>query len=167
MIQDISMRLIGRLPLRFQTTAKQFLKFGVTGTIGAVVDFSIFALLTRVFDWTTTYQVLGLEISAANNVSVFLAIVGNFMINKFWTFRGTGGNVASQGASYFVFNVITWTLNQILMSFFTYHVPILEQVFGDQRDFIAKVLAIGIILFVNFAGSKFLIFRTKPASQQM
>jgi hypothetical protein len=32
-------------------------------------------------------------------------------------------------------------------------------IFGDQKDNMAKVLAIGIILFVNFLGSKLFIFR--------
>lgn len=162
MTSELVLRFVEKLPLRYQSTAKQFLKFGVTGTIGAIVDFSTYALLTRAFGWTTLYSIAGYEISAANNVSVFLAITSNFIINKYWTFSTTGGNVAAQGAGYLVLNIITWVFNQILMSFFAFQVPIFESLFGNQKDFAAKVAAIGIILFVNFFGSKFLVFRKKP-----
>ncbi len=160
---SVAFRLVEKLPARYQNTAKQFIKFGVTGTIGAIVDFSSYALLTRGFSWTATYHLLGQEISAANNVSVLLAILSNFLFNKRWTFRDTNKNIAGQGASYFVLNIFTWTLNQLLMSFFTYQVPWLEALFGQQKDFVAKALAIGIILFINFFGSKFLIFRKQTA----
>ncbi|MBI3251365.1 MAG: hypothetical protein HYZ62_00465, partial [Candidatus Andersenbacteria bacterium] len=78
-------KLILLLPLRYQRLATQFIKFGVTGAIGAAVDFSAYAFLTRAVGWVTLYSVWGYEISAANNVSVFLAIVSNFLFNKFWT----------------------------------------------------------------------------------
>lgn len=162
MLQAMTLRLVGLVPPRYQLATKQFLKFGVVGTIGALVDFSTYALLTRGLGWTTLYTVGGYEISAANNVSVFLAIVSNFVINRWWTFRGTGGNVASQGIGYLVLNVITWALNQFLMSYFTFQVTLFDTLFGDKKDFAAKALAIGIIMFVNFFGSKFIIFRKRP-----
>lgn len=163
MTSELALRLVAKLPPRYQNTAKQFIKFGVTGTIGAVVDFSTYAILTRGVGWVTLYSVAGYEISAANNVSVFLAIASNFIINKYWTFNSAGGNVAAQGIGYLILNIITWVLNQILMSFFAFQVPFFEAAFGDQKDFAAKVAAIGIILFVNFFGSKFIVFRKKPA----
>ncbi len=157
MTSELVMSLISRLPLRFQNIAKQFVKFGVTGTIGAVVDFSTYAFLTRLIGWNTLYDIAGYQISAANNISVFLAICSNFILNKYWTFRA-GGNVAGQGIGYLIMNVITWALNQLLMSYFAFHLPIFSQLFGDQKDFAAKAAAIAIILFINFFGSKFLIF---------
>ena len=152
-------RVLALVPTKHQLLVRQFLKFGITGTIGAMVDFGTYAFLTRVLDWTTLYNIAGFEISAANNVSVFLAIVSNFIINRLWTFRGNGGNVASQGLSYLLLNTFTWALNQFLLSFFAFKVPLFETLFGDQKDFVAKAAAIVIIMFVNFLGSKFLIFR--------
>lgn len=163
MVSTLALRAVQKLPARYQATAKQFLKFAVTGTIGAAVDFSTYALLTRGFGWTTFYTIFGYEISSANNISVFLAIASNFIFNKYWTFDKSGGNTAAQGAGYFVLNVITWALNQLLMSFFTFQVPLFATLFGNQKDFAAKVVAIGIILFINFLGSKFLVFRKKQA----
>ncbi len=158
MTSEIAVRLVAKLPPQYQTAAKQFIKFGITGTIGAAVDFSTYALLTRVVGWTTLYSIAGYQISAANNVSVLLAILSNFLLNKFWTFRA-GGNAAGQGIGYFILNTFTWALNQLLMSYFAFHLPIFAALFGEQKDFAGKAMAIGIILFVNFFGSKFIIFR--------
>lgn len=148
-------------PVRYQLAVRQFLKFGITGTIGAVIDFGTYNLLTRGFDWDASYVVFGQTIVAANNVSVFLAIMSNFILNKYWTFRNKEAEVAKQWTGYFILNVITWTLNQLLVSFFTFRVPLMVILFGSQRDNAAKALAIGLILGLNFLGSKFVIFKKK------
>lgn len=161
MLSAFGDKLVSIVPERYQNTAKQFIKFAITGTIGAVVDFGTFGLLTRVLHWDTTYTVWGTEIIAANNVSVFLAICSNFIINRTWTFHTTGGDAAKQGAGYFLLNIFTWGLNQVFVSLFAFHTPIFAQLFGDNRDLAAKAAAIIITLFINFFGSKLLIFRAK------
>ena len=156
---SLALQFIGRLPLQYQNIAKQFLKFGVVGVIGAIVDFGTYNILTRGFGWNDIYTIFGYQIIAANLVSVFLAIVSNFILNKYWTFRDTNEKVAQQWSQYFILNVITFILNQILTSFFAFRVPIIVAVFGAQADNAAKALAIGLILFLNFAGSKLVVFR--------
>lgn len=158
MLSSLVDTAIGFVPTRHQKTAKQFLKFGITGTIGAVVDFGTFAILTRLLGWTTTYVVLGTEIIAANNVSVLLAVCSNFLINRAWTFQDTEGNAAKQGMGYFILNAFTWVLNQILVALF-FKWQLLIDLFGDNRDLVAKVCAIVFILFINFFGSKLFIFK--------
>lgn len=159
MIADWIEKIIALLPPRLQLTARQFMKFFVTGIIGTLVDFSIYTFLTRLLGWTTTYFVFGFEVSAANNVSVFLAIICNFLINRSWTFRAGGGNITRQWSGYFGLNMFTWALNQAFVSLFAFHTPFFQSAFGDNKDLAAKVAAIGIILWINFLGSKFLIFR--------
>ncbi|PIT97851.1 MAG: hypothetical protein COT71_04105 [Candidatus Andersenbacteria bacterium CG10_big_fil_rev_8_21_14_0_10_54_11] len=156
-------RLVASAPPLYRTTAKQFIKFGVTGTVGAVVDFTTYNLLTRGLGWMTFYTVLGQKIIMANNVSVFFAIISNFVLNKYWTFRDSSTKVVRQWTGYFFLNVFTWALNQLLVSYFVFQVPLMADLFGNQRDNAAKALAIGIILFLNFFGSKFFIFRRQTA----
>jgi len=158
MLNSFVNAIISVVPPRHQKTAKQFIKFGITGTIGAVVDFSTFALLRDVLGWDTTYTILGLEIIAANNVSVFLAICSNFIINRTWTFHDTEGSAARQGTGYFALNVFTWALNQILVGLFNKW-PLFIFLFADQRAYVAKAVAIVLILFINFFGSKLFIFK--------
>lgn len=153
------------VPERYIGASKQFLKFGVVGTIGATVDFGSYNIMTRGLGWDTIYHVFGFEIIAANLVSVFAAIMCNFLLNKYWTFRNPSKSVLQQGAGYFTLNFITFVLNQILTSFFAFRVPIVGAVFGSQRDNAAKVISVGFILFINFFGSKFIVFRKKPVPE--
>lgn len=166
MMHNAATALVGKMPQRYQNTAKQFIKFAITGSIGAVVDFTSYNILTRGIGWDDIYFVFGYEIIAANLVSVFLAILSNFIFNKYWTFRDPNKAIVKQWAGYFTLNVITFLLNQIFTSFFAFRVPLTEAVFGTQKDNAAKAIAIGFILFLNFLGSKFMIFRRSPRVPQ-
>lgn len=146
---------------RYERVIKQFAKFFITGGTGAIVDFSIYNALYRFIGLHTVLIIFGQQLRVANLISVFCAIIWNFILNKFWTFSDHGGSLAGQWTGYFTLNVVTFILNQFITSFFIYHVPIYQQLFGSQVDNAAKATAIGLILFVNFFGSKFLIFRTK------
>jgi putative flippase GtrA len=159
MLQSLADGLLRLAPARYQRVARQFIKFGITGTIGAIVDFSTYNLLLRGLGFTAFYHVFGLQFAIANNISVFLAIISNFILNKYWTFRDPSKKIARQWLGFFVLNAFTWLLNQLLVAYFTFQVPLVALMFGSQKDNAAKALAIGIILFLNFFGSKFLIFR--------
>lgn len=163
-MRKLADKIVAAVPLRYQNIVRQFLKFGVTGVIGAVVDFSTYFVLTRLVGWDTILHPFGYEIIAANLVSVTLAISSNFILNKYWTFRDTDKDVVKQWSGYFSMNAVTFVLNQILTGFFAFHVPIIALIFGTRKDYVAKALAIGLILFVNFLGSKLLIFRRKTAT---
>lgn len=162
MLTSLVDSVLALVPPHHQKTAKQFIKFGITGTIGAIVDFGTFAFLTRVLDFNSTYTVLGTEVIVANNISVFLAVCSNFIINRTWTFQDTDGNATKQGIGYFALNTFTWALNQILVAFF-FALPLFITLFNENRDFAAKVCAIIIVLFINFFGSKLFIFRHAKA----
>jgi len=164
---------------------KQFIRFGVVGTIGAIVDFGSYGVMTRILSWETVYcfglfggssyatTLRGLAqcstphypVVAANMVSVFLAIVSNFTLNKFWTFRDKNTeNIAAQGMGYLVMSIIAWILNQVLTGFFASRFTILHEMFGSSVDVAAKVLAVLIVLFFNYSGSKFIIFRKRRST---
>jgi len=55
----------------------RFIKFAVVGIIGSVIDFGVFNLLTIVSGWSSTYS---------NMTSFTLAVINNFLLNRFWTF---------------------------------------------------------------------------------
>jgi len=161
MFRRTALKLVSLAPPQYQLAAQQFAKFLVTGTVGATVDFTIYNVLTRGFDWTVTYTIFGFDIIAANLVSVFLAIMSNFILNKYWTFRNNEKAVAKQWSGYFALNLFTFILNQLIVSFLTFQVPFMTVIFKGLKDNAAKVIAIGFILFINFLGSKFLVFRKK------
>lgn len=142
---------------------RQFVKFGIAGSLGFVVDMGTYLLLTRLAGWRTVFSVFGYEVIAPNMVSVLLAIIAVFLLNKYWTFRDPRAEeLTRQGIRFFLIYLTTYILNQILTSFFAFRVPPLAAIFGTAVDVAAKILAIGIILFLNFGGSKFLVFRGAP-----
>ena len=64
-------------------TAKEssrFLKFALVGIIGSVVDFGIFNLLATL---------IGIPAVSASIISFSVAVVNNFILNRYWTFPDT------------------------------------------------------------------------------
>jgi putative flippase GtrA len=55
----------------------RFMRFAVVGIIGAVVDFGVMNLLTRVFSMRLVW---------AGSISFIAAILSNFTWNRYWTY---------------------------------------------------------------------------------
>jgi len=128
----------------------EFFKFAVVGVTGTVVDFATYAILTRIFD---------LYYITATCISVFLAIVNNFFLNKYWTFKkGRSGKAKTEYVKFFVVSVVNYFLN-IGITWFIVEKTTAEAAFGTYEDFFAKVVAIGIVLFSNYFGNKFWTFK--------
>jgi putative flippase GtrA len=139
---------------------RQFFRFSITGSLGAAIDFGLYSLLTRFFHWPQGVRIGFVTLMPANLVSVLTAIVVMFFINKYWTFEDRRQEIMlQQGLGFLGFYLTTYMLNQILTTIFAFYVPTLRVIFGEMTDLAAKALAIGIILFINFAGNKLLIFR--------
>ncbi len=75
----------------------RFLKFGVVGAIGAVVDFGTFNLLT---------SLLGLWSVVASVVSFSAAVTSNFIWNRFWVYPDSRSKpLAAQAAQFAAVNL--------------------------------------------------------------
>jgi putative flippase GtrA len=55
----------------------RFIKFGIVGIIGSVIDFGVFNLLTVVFHFPAL---------PSSIISFLLAVINNFVLNRYWTF---------------------------------------------------------------------------------
>jgi glycosyltransferase involved in cell wall biosynthesis/putative flippase GtrA len=64
----------------------QLFRFAVTGLLNTLVDFGVFNLLIWLWGATDT-----LTISFINLLSVSLAIINSFFLNRHWTFASSGG----------------------------------------------------------------------------
>jgi putative flippase GtrA len=131
----------------------QFIKFGLTGVVGAAFDFSIFALLHSYFDWYYLY---------ANFVSVFVAICVTFVLNKTWTFRAKGKeNLRNQTTKFFTVAISNYFLQQLLLYLIVTYSGIgnLLGSYHDYEELVSKVIAICIVMFSNFFLNKFWTFR--------
>lgn len=128
----------------------EFFKFCVVGVSGTIVDFGTYAILTRL---------VGLYYLSATAISVFLAILNNFLLNKYWTFkRGKSGKARIEYIKFLIVSVVNYFLNLGIM-YFVVEFTQSEEIFGGNEDFFAKVVAIIIVLFSNYLGNKFWTFR--------
>lgn len=145
-------RFVSGLPMparRFAHSARvallaQFVRFGVVGVVGFGVDTA------------TVYALRGaLGLYAAGMVSYVVAASGNWLLNRFWTFRGRStGRAHRQWALFLAANLLGLVLNRgayvalIASSAVCVRYPVLAVAAGAIAG-----------MFVNFAVSRRLVFR--------
>lgn len=129
---------------------KRFIKFGIVGAIGTVVDYSIFNLFAYAF---------GLEEVIAQGISFTAAVTSNFILNRNWTFRDSRGKrLRVQLVQYVLVNVVGLIIRTPIFAFLSgafggllsgWQVP-----FGVDAIWLAHNLAlagaIGVVLLWNY-----------------
>lgn len=131
-----------------RTEIIRFLKFGVVGTIGAIVDFSVLNLGIQAF---------GLEKWLANTFSFFAAVLSNFTWNRLWTFPESRERpMGPQMVQFFVVNLFGYGINQLI--FLSLDRYIFEP-WGVLGYNLSKAIAIGVVLFWNFGANRVWTYR--------
>jgi putative flippase GtrA len=85
---------------------KKIVKFSVVGFTGAAIDFGLLALLVEVFAW---------PVLLANTCSFIVALVNNFWLNKFWTWRDKSDRHVRQFVKFSLTSVAGLAINTGLM----------------------------------------------------
>jgi len=131
---------------RFQLLL-EFLRFGVVGTIGFVVDTTVlYAGLA-----------LGLGLYGGRAVSYLVAATTTWALNRVWTFRGRGnGPVHQQWALFLLVNLLGFAMNYGTYAALIAFVPMVaaHPVLGVAAGAIAG-------MFGNFVLSRQLVFRAR------
>lgn len=136
---------------------KRFVKFAIVGAAGSITDFSVLNLLV---------QLMGAPLVIANTVSFTAAVIQNFLLNRRWTFPESQERQASgQLAQFVIVSVIGLGLNQLV--FLTLHHfwdTYWINWYGADIGFIvsyniAKLFAIGVVLFWNFTANRLWTYR--------
>ncbi|HEX2998634.1 MAG TPA: GtrA family protein [Armatimonadota bacterium] len=159
----------------------QFCRYSVVGFSGFIVDFGIYALLTRGFSFWQTHN------AYANFISFSCAVINNYIWHKRWTFRdacdfsltdppvaeGDSSAVAlgdwKQGKSplrqhgrqflvFVVVSVIGLLLNTTILVTLSRQ-TIMRMFFGQHADLVAKMIAVPIVWMWNFGANKLWTFR--------
>jgi putative flippase GtrA len=114
----------------------RFLKFMVVGVIGAVVDFGIMNLLTKLF---------GMALVWAGTISFICAVVSNFLWNRYWTYPDSRSRpISNQLLMFFIVNVAGLAIR----------LPILRFLEPPVRQF-SQHLALGVTLTPEFLAKNF------------
>jgi len=127
----------------------RFMRFAVVGIIGAVVDFGVMNLTSRLF---------GISLVVAGTISFIAAIFSNFTFNRFWTYPDSRSKpIVRQLTQFAVVSVaglvirvpVLALLEPVALRFFEWmhYSPL-------NADFLAKnftlAVAVVIVMFWNF-----------------
>ena len=135
-----------RTILRHPFVAKHgstFLRFVVCGGFGACIDFGTLHFLVAYRGWEEQYALL---------VSTGLALLFVFTMNRFFTFRAHGGETGPQLAKFFIVYLTAAGLNYVLT---------LSLIHVGVHYLLAKAIAIGTMMFFNYALLRGFVFRKK------
>ena len=132
--------------MRQRRGVRQFVKFGIVGASGFVVNLVIFTLLQRVVPNHTDAG----PYYAIYSIAFLAGGVSNYFLNRSWTFRSTGhaGKEAVQFLSVSVLALIVGLLVSALVAPWLGH--------GHKTWFVATVSGI----IVNFFANKYWTFRS-------
>ncbi|MFN8475589.1 MAG: GtrA family protein [Anaerolineae bacterium] len=131
---------------------KQFLKFALVGTLGAIIDFTVLNILVLHFGWPK---------AAANVASFTVAVLSNFTWNRLWTFEHARHQpMWPQLGQFALVNLIGLGINEIcFVGLDTY---LFEPLFGAVLGYnLAKASATIIVLFWNFIINRLWTFRQR------
>lgn len=134
----------------------RFLKFGLVGIIGAVIDFGIFNLLTSL----TPIPAL-----IASALSFIAAVISNFLWNRFWTYPDSRQKkFRNQLSQFVVVSVIGLVIRVILFTpienvLFNFTLRIINSSFFLTPKFIGHNLTLAIliiiVMFWNFFANRY------------
>ncbi len=133
----------------------RFLRFMGVGVIGAIVDFGVMNLLTRLFST---------PLVVAGTISFVCAVISNFIWNRYWTYPDSRSRpIMRQLAMFFIVNVagvairipILWLLEPPMFRFF----QSLSFRLSFTPDFLAKnftlAFAVGVVMLLNFFANRY------------
>jgi putative flippase GtrA len=109
------------------------LKYGLVGISGMAVDFSV--------TWLCKERI-GLNKYIANSLGFSLAVVNNFLLNRYWTFAQSQTAALPQFGKFTIISIGGLLINNLLLYLFINY--------SKTNFYIAKLLVIGIVFFWNF-----------------
>ncbi len=125
------------------TAVRQFLRFGLVGTAGFVID------TATVYGLRNSLGLYGAGVAA-----YVVAATGNWLLNRIWTFRGQGpGPAHRQWVRFMLANLVGFVLNRG-----TYAILIAYMPAAAAQPAIATAAGAVAGMFVNFSLSRRFVF---------
>ena len=171
-LSGLSGRLSSLLNEKRRRELMRFIKFGVVGAIGAVIDFSSFNALNAL-GWLEAVEVklpVGATLTGvgvAATISFVLAIISNFIWNRYWTYPDSRSRpLLAQFLTFFGINVAGLLIRvPLLESLRGPFAGMLETQFSlhdklatDLGNNIALALAVIAVMFWNFFINRYITY---------
>lgn len=120
----------------------RFVKFGVIGCSGMVVDFGVTWVCKEKLRWNKYLS---------NSLGFVLAATNNYIWNRLWTFHSTNKNVTREYGSFLLISVVGLGLNNLIIYLLHDHLHL--------NFYLAKIIAIGLVTIWNFGMNYLITFR--------
>lgn len=138
---------------------KKFIRFGIVGAIGSIIDFGIFNLLA---------SVIGLSAVLSSVISFSVAVINNFIWNRLWTFPETRNKpVAKQLTQFIIVSLAGLAIRTPLFAWLEkLLIPLAEKNFPNLLTptivghNLALAVVIGVVLLWNYFINKLWTFKT-------
>ena len=135
----------------------RFIRFAIVGAIGAVVDFSVFNILTGIFSYPAVL---------ASVLSFIAAVVSNFTWNRYWTYPDSRSkHISTQLVEFSIISLIGLAIRTplfvLLERLFSALFVAINLPYGSilKSDFLAHNLALAgaiiVVMFWNFIVNRY------------
>jgi dolichol-phosphate mannosyltransferase len=131
---------------------KEFVKFGIVGGSGVLVNMGFFFIFTRY---------AGMRIEFASPLAIEISILTNFFLNNAWTFRKRETRIGFRGRI-LRYHLVTAVAG--LVNYFT--LLLLANVFG-MHDMIANLIGILLGTFINFFLNSMWTWRVSGSAESL
>ena len=161
-------QFIWTIASRFGDKAKEadrFIKFAIVGGFGAIVDFATLNILEMtVFPPTGANEAT--NVALATGIAFTLAVINNFIFNRYWTFPDSRSrSITVQLSQFFAVSIVGLIFRLIFVSL-TYPIfaDVVDSVFSPDLDQeglnqigsnISQAISILIVLFWNFFANRY------------
>lgn len=116
-----------------KTLLVKFLKFGVVGGSGVIIDFF--------FTWICKEK-LNIHKYVSNAIGFTIAASSNWVFNRIWTFHSTNQDVLREYSDFLIISLIGLAINSTVLWFITEKLKI--------NFYASKLAAIGVTTIWNF-----------------
>jgi putative flippase GtrA len=128
--------------IKINDTLTKFIKFSIVGFVNTVSSYSLFYILLELAEINYVISTISAYI---------LGILVSYLGNKYWTFRIIRSVWRLEFIKYMILNLIGLAINTSIM------ILLVENF--DIHPLIAQVIAMSVVIFYNFFGSKLWVFR--------
>ena len=120
----------------------KFLKFGVVGFSGVIVDFGITYLCK---------EKIRINKYLSNAIGFICAATSNYILNRIWTFQSENANVATEYGKFMLVSAIGLGINPLTLYLLTEKLK--------WNFYLSKVFAIGVATLWNFFANVLFTFK--------
>jgi len=133
----------------------EFIRFGIVGFTNTVLDYGVMNCLMLILKVNQ-----GIGFSLIKLISITLAVIESYYLNKYWTFRVKKTNT-QQFAQFVTLSIITIGVNVLVASYLVdkVNIPLNKYLWANIASFFGAIIAI----VIRYFGSRIIFKKIKKS----